>query len=72
MIEELKKFIINNETKIKSLGDKEKTELAGVFLVGFQITENVRIDELRLQKLNYNVTFNSTSTNVRVDIEPLL
>ena len=65
MIEELKKFIIDNETKIKSLDDNEKTELAGVFLAGFQVTENVRIDELRLQKLNYDVTFNSTSTNVR-------
>ncbi len=65
MIEELKKFIIDNETKIKSLDDNKKTELAGVFLSGFQITENVRIDELRLQKLNYDVTFNSTSTNVR-------
>ena len=65
MIEELKKFIIDNETKIKSLDDNEKTELAGVFLAGFQVTENVRIDELILQKLNYDVTFNSTSTNVR-------
>jgi len=65
MIEELKKFIIDNETKIKSLDDNEKTELAGVFLSGFQITENVRIDEMILQKLNYDVTFNSTSTNVR-------
>jgi len=55
MIEELKKFIIDNE----------KTELAGVFLSGFQITENVRINEMILQKLNYDVTFNSTSTNVR-------
>jgi len=65
MIEELKKFIIDNETKIKSLDDNEKTELAGVFLSGFQITENVRINEMILQKLNYDVTFNSTSTNVR-------
>ncbi len=64
MIEELKNFLINNETKIKSLTDNEKKELAGMFLVGFQITENVRIDELKLQKLNYDVTFNSTTTNV--------
>ena len=65
MIEELKNFLINNETKIKSLTDNEKKELAGMFLVGFQITENVRIDELKLQKLNYDVTFNYITTNVK-------
>lgn len=64
MIKELKKFIIDNEIKIKSLTDEEKKELGGVFLVGFQITENVRIDELRLQKVNYDVTYHTTSTNV--------
>jgi len=47
----LENFIIDNEKKITNLSSEERTELGKIFLKGFQICENVRIDSMTLQKI---------------------
>ena len=66
MKQNLENFIINNEKKIKNLSDEERTELGKVFLKGYQICENVRIDDMTLQKIGEEVFYSSENlTNIK-------
>jgi hypothetical protein len=57
MKQELENFIVLNEKKIKSLTVEERTELGKMFLKGYQICENVRIDNITLQKIGEEVFY---------------
>jgi hypothetical protein len=66
MKQELENFIILNEKKIKSLTDDERTELGKIFLKGFSICENVRIDAMTLQKIGEEVFYPAENlTNIK-------
>jgi len=59
MKQELELFIIDNEKKIKTLSDNEKTELGKIFLKGFAICENSTIDGITMQKTKEDVFYTS-------------
>jgi hypothetical protein len=66
MKQELENFITLNEKKIKSLTDDEKTELGKIFLKGFSICENVRVDDMTLQKIGEEVFYPAENlTNIK-------